>query len=97
MFEDGEEIACQSLFLAAPLRQHSSLFKTLGCEIGSDGLVKVTPQSVTTVSGCYAAGDAVTKHHQLVIAAASGASAAIALSVDLLESEAKALAATRRS
>jgi len=94
-FADGAELGCQALFLSTPLRQHSPLFEALGCEIGTDGLVVVDSHSGTTVAGCYAAGDAVAKHHQVIIAAASGASAAITISCNLLEAEAADLARKR--
>ena len=90
-FADGTQDECKALFLSAPVRQHSPLFGELGCTIGSDGLVVVDAHGATNVTGCYAAGDAVNKHHQLVIAAASGSLAAIALTCHLLAEEAKAL------
>jgi thioredoxin reductase len=92
-FQDGSQEQCSALFLSAPLRQHSPLFAALGCEIGDDGLVKADEHFHTTVPGCFAAGDAVTLRHQIVIAAASGAAAAISLNCNLLEVEAQALIA----
>jgi thioredoxin reductase len=93
-FEDDSETVCAALFLSAPLRQHSPLFKTLGCQVGDDGLIAVDAQSRTSVPGCYAAGDSVTVRHQVVIAAASGAAAAITLNCNLLEAEAAELTET---
>lgn len=92
-FADGRTVECHAMFISAPLRQHSPLYAALGCEIGDDGLV-VTSHCLTTIAGCYAAGDAVTNHHQLVLSAASGAEAAIVLNSNLLEAEAAALAAS---
>jgi thioredoxin reductase len=91
LFENGDEESCDALFISAPLRQHSPLFAALGCEISSDGSVVVDSHSLTTVAGCYAAGDAVTARHQIVISAASGAAAAISLNSSLLEAEAREL------
>jgi thioredoxin reductase len=91
-FENDERDVCDALFLSAPLRQHSPLFAQLGCEQDAEGRIVVDRDLQTTVEGCYAAGDAVTTRHQVVIAAASGASAAIALNCQLLETEAEALA-----
>jgi thioredoxin reductase len=96
-FEDAAELECQALFISTPLRQHSPLFAALGCKIGTDGLVVADSHSETTVTGCYAAGDAVAKHHQVIIAAASGASAAITISCNLLEAEAAELARERQA
>jgi thioredoxin reductase len=96
IFEDGEELTCQSMFISAPLHQHSPLFAELGCKIGADGLVVVDANSLTTVAGCYAAGDAVTKRHQIIVSAASGAAAAINLNSNLLDAEARALSSTNK-
>jgi thioredoxin reductase len=87
-FADGQRVACRALFVSAPLRQHSPLFAALGCRFTADGMVSVNSSNATTVAGCYAAGDAVTKHHQVVLAVASGAAAAITISCDLLQEEA---------
>ncbi len=92
-FADGTQHECKALFVSTPVRQHSPLFGELGCTIGEDGLVVVDAHGATNVPGCYAAGDAVNKHHQLVIAAASGSLAAITLNCHLLTDEAKALVA----
>ncbi len=91
-FQSGAGDECQALFISAPLRQHSPLFADLGCTIGADGNVVVDEHSRTSVPGCYAAGDAVTARHQIVISAASGAEAAITLNCNLLEQEALELA-----
>lgn len=96
-FADGDAVTCRALFISAPLRQHSPLFAKLGCRIGDDGLVVVDEHARTSVPGCYAAGDCVTLRHQVLIAAASGAAAAITLSCNLLESEVEAIVAPRES
>jgi thioredoxin reductase len=95
-FEDGTEATCRALFISAPLRQQSPLFAALGCDIGTDGSVVVDENSHTSVSGCYAAGDSVTRRHQVLIAAASGAAAGITISCNLLESEAAEICAPIR-
>lgn len=90
-FADGSEHQCRALFVSLPVRQHSPLFAELGCAMGPDGLVVTDGHGATSVSGCYAAGDSVNRHHQLIIAAASGALAAITLNCRLLSDEAKTL------
>jgi thioredoxin reductase len=96
-FEDAEEIVCDALFLTAPLRQHSPLFAALGCAVDADEMIVVDKHFHTTVDGCYAAGDAVTARHQVIIAAASGAAAAITISCNLLEAEAAGLVMKARN
>jgi thioredoxin reductase len=94
-FADSERVRCDVLFIGAPLAQHSPLFAALGCSL-DDGLIAIDKKCRTSVSGCYAAGDAVTMRHQIIIAAASGAASAITLNSELLESEATSLVERHR-
>nr|MDQ2664214.1 FAD-dependent oxidoreductase [Candidatus Eremiobacteraeota bacterium] len=87
----GQTIDCDALFLAVPLRQASSLAIALGCDVGENGALRVDSTSQTSVKGVYAAGDAVAPVHQVIFAAASGAQAAMSLTLDLLESDVTAL------
>lgn len=80
--DDKRQIPCDALFLSAAMSQRSSLPEVLGCEIDGPS-IKIDDAGRTTVPGCYAAGDAVTLHHQVILAAASGVRAAIALNSDL--------------
>jgi thioredoxin reductase len=54
----------------------SAIAAQLACGLTDNGLVEVTPERETSVSGVYAAGDAASKFHQIVVAAAAGAEAA---------------------
>lgn len=90
---DGSSVACDVLFLSAPLRQHSPLFAQLGCALTSQNAIAVDAGNQTSLAGCYAAGDAVTAVHQAIVAAASGVRAAIAMTSDLLAEDARQLAA----
>ncbi|HET9274966.1 MAG TPA: FAD-dependent oxidoreductase [Gemmatimonadales bacterium] len=61
----------------------SDLAAQLGCELSEWGPIEVGADSQTSVPGVYAAGDAASKIHQVVVAAAAGARAAITLHHDL--------------
>jgi thioredoxin reductase len=87
IFEDGSEITCEALFVSAPLRQHSPLFRTLGCALTDQHAIAVDANYQTSHRGCYAAGDAVTSVHQVIVAAASGVRAAIAMTTDLIDAD----------
>jgi thioredoxin reductase len=56
----------------------------LGCEF-DEGYVKVNEKQLTTVSNVYAAGDIDTDRHYAILAAASGALAAISIYEELLK------------
>jgi thioredoxin reductase len=88
---DGTILACDAIFLSAPLRQRCGLAQQLGCRFTDDDEIAINSYGETSVRGCYAAGDAVTHFHQVVIAAASGAKTAISISDDLLSSETQKL------
>ena len=77
VFSDGSAIARDALFVHTSPRGRSDLADQLGCGLTDHGLVEVTPERETTVPGVYAAGDAASKFHQIVVAAASGTEAAI--------------------
>lgn len=83
-----EQVPCDALFLSAPLRQSSTIAEALGCKVDSAGATVVDDKNRTNVADCYAAGDAVLSVHQVILAAASGVRAAIAISTDLLCAEA---------
>ena len=84
---DGRSEQCDAAFLCAPLRQRYPLVEMLGCSVREDGEIAVNEYGRTCVDGCYAAGDAVTMRHQVVLAAASGVNAAIAINDDLIDDD----------
>ena len=77
VFRDGSAVARDALFIHTSPRGRSDLAAQLGCGLTDHGLIDVTPERETSVTGVYAAGDAATRFHQIVVAAASGAEAAI--------------------
>lgn len=89
---DGEMVRCAVVFVSAPLKQHSDLPARMGCELTERCTIHVDANNRTTVPGCFAAGDCITRYHQIVFAAASGARAAIAINDEFYEADAKALA-----
>ena len=76
-FADGRVERRRALFLRPERRPASDLPDLLGCERTETGLIKVGADRQTSVPGVYAAGDASTAEHQVLIAAASGAEAAM--------------------
>jgi thioredoxin reductase len=62
----------------------NQIAKQLGCELDEEGFVKVNESQATTVSKVYAAGDLDTDRHYVILAAASGALAAISIYEEIL-------------
>jgi thioredoxin reductase len=89
VFADGEPEARSAAFLHAPTRQRSDLPSRLGCTVGDDGSVMVDDLAHTSVPGVLAVGDMARRPSmpvpgaQVVIAAAEGAIAAVAIDQEL--------------
>jgi thioredoxin reductase len=90
VFTEGEPEVRSAAFLHAPTRQRSDLPGLLGCTLGEDGLVMVDDLGQTSVQGVLAIGDMARRPSmpvpgaQVVIAAAEGAIAAVAIDQTLL-------------
>lgn len=90
-FDDGAAERCNALFLSAPLRPRYPLVDMLGCALREDGEIAIDARGRTSVDRVYAAGDAVTRVHQVVLAAASGVCAAMAVNDDFLKDDVAAV------
>ncbi|MBV8372748.1 MAG: NAD(P)/FAD-dependent oxidoreductase [Candidatus Eremiobacteraeota bacterium] len=86
-FENGVTVDCDAAFLCTPALQRSTLPAMLGCEVDAGGALCVDANGETNVAGCYAAGDSVTRIHQVACAAASGVTAAIGINEALTNEE----------
>lgn len=86
-FADGTQERCEAVFLCAPLHPRYPLVEMLGCRVREDARIEIDSFGRTSVPGVYASGDAVATVHQVVLAAASGVTAAIAINEDLLREE----------
>ena len=90
---DGSREECDGIFLSAPLRARHPLVDQLGARVRGDGEIEIDERGRTCVAGVYAAGDAVTTVHQVVLAAASGVCAAMALNEDGIKEQVRQLPA----
>ena len=76
-----------ALFFHTVRSQHSDLPTMLGCTLDDDGEVKVRGAQKTEVPGLFLAGDADGDVQFVVVAAAEGARAAVAINHDLQKEE----------
>lgn len=83
VFDNGEVLTRQAIFIRPGQRQRSGLPEMLGCHI-EDGFVQVDEMGQTSVAGVYAAGDMTHRFQQLSYAAFSGARAASVINHALL-------------
>ena len=85
MFADGGTLSCDAVFFTAPQQQHSDLAQRLGCEFTSKGAVKTNLLGQTCVPGIYVVGDASRDVQFVIVAAAEGAKAGVAINKALQE------------
>lgn len=86
-FADGSTVTRRAIFLNTTLHLASRLPVELGCELDGSSRLVVGANWETTVPGVYAAGDIATPRKQVVVAAASGAEAAMALNGALVRED----------
>ena len=80
---DGTEVACDGLFFNTEQTQRSGLPRVLGCRIDESGGVIHDKRQRTGVSGLYLAGDASVDVQFVIVAAAEGAKAGMAMNREM--------------
>ena len=81
--EDGNSVPRSALFFSTGHDQRSELAQRLGCPLSPKGAVRTSRAQGTPVQGLYVAGDACHDVHYVVVAAAEGAKAAMAIHQEL--------------
>jgi thioredoxin reductase len=84
VFADGQTLARRALFFGTGHRQQSDLAAKLGCRFTPEGGVQAEWYQGTNVPGLFVAGDASSRVHLAIVAAAEGAKAAYAINMTLL-------------
>jgi thioredoxin reductase len=87
VFHEGAAENRRALFFATGQRQASELPARLGCVFTEDGAVDTGKCEATNVPGLYVCGDASREAQFVVVAAAEGADAGMAINKALLEEE----------
>ena len=75
----GDRVACDAIFMSTRQQPQCELPKELGCALNRQGLVKTDRLGQTEVPGLYVAGDASHDVQFVIVAAAEGAKAAVAI------------------
>ncbi len=83
----GVTVARDALFFASTQRQRSTIAAALGCRAHRAGTLIVNASECSTVRGVYVAGDATRGEQFVVVAAAEGVRAAVALHRELCAEE----------
>ena len=87
VFESGPVLRRTGLFFNTGRHQASDLAARLGCDSFEVKGCKVDSKQMTHISGLYVAGDASRDVLQVIVAAAEGAQAAIAINAALLDED----------
>jgi thioredoxin reductase len=87
VFQEGESENRRALFLATGQHQASELPARLGCVFTEHGAVDTGKCEATNVPGLYVCGDASREAQFVVVAAAEGAEAGMAINKALLEEQ----------
>ena len=83
LLADGRTVACDAIFFSTGQHPQSDLPRQLGCELTRKGVVKTDHLGQTRVPGLYVAGDASRDVQFVIVAAAEGAKAAVAINKSL--------------
>jgi thioredoxin reductase len=79
IFADGSDLPVAAVFMGATQVRQSDLAARLGCRAGARGVIQKGKSGETSVPGVYVAGDASGDTQLAIIAAAEGATSAIAI------------------
>jgi thioredoxin reductase len=87
VFEQGEPLARRALFVCSGQHQRSALARKLGARFTSKGAVDTGTCEATEVPGLYVAGDSSKEAQFVIVAAAEGAEAGMAINKALLKED----------
>jgi thioredoxin reductase len=87
VFEDGTTLARRAVFFNTGNVQRSELPKACGCQVTEKGAVRTTRGQRSTVKGIWVCGDAADDTQYVIVAAAEGAKAAMAINKELQQED----------
>ena len=87
VFHNGSSVPADALFFQSAKHPQCDLAERLGCAFNRQGVVMTGPLSNTNVPGVFVAGDASRDAQFVVIAAAEGVKAAVAINQALQRAE----------
>jgi thioredoxin reductase len=97
VFKKGEPLQREALFFTTGQRGHSDLAGLLGCAVNPNGTVSTGRKQETTVPGLYVVGDISRDMQLVIVAAAEGAKAGIAINMALMKEDQAAIDQGRTS
>jgi thioredoxin reductase len=86
-FDDGSRLKRSCLFFAGGYMEQSQIAKKLGCRYTTKNEIWVDRLQQSSVQGLYISGDATRDMKLVILAAAEGAKAGVAINLSLMEEE----------
>jgi thioredoxin reductase len=84
IFKDGSKAAIKATYVRSPFQQVCTLPESLGCELTEEGYIKVDAFQRTNITGVLTCGDNTAKTRTLANAVASGTTAGMTVSKQLI-------------
>jgi thioredoxin reductase len=87
VFANDEKRRCDAIFFISRYNQSSGILQTLGCNVNKKGIAITNRKQQTNIAGLYVAGDVSKDMQFVVVAAAEGAKAGVAINQELQREE----------
>ncbi|SIT88421.1 NAD(P)/FAD-dependent oxidoreductase [Pontibacter indicus] len=87
VLRNGETRPQEALFFSGETKQQSELGRQLGCEFTSKGVIRTRRLQQANIPGLYVAGDAARDMQLVIVAAAEGAKAGVAVNMELQQED----------
>lgn len=85
VFRDGKKAPLKALYARLPFVQHSTIRRALGCELTTDGYMKIDAAQRTTIHGVFACRDNTTPMRTVVDAVSMGTTTGLMVNKVLIE------------
>jgi thioredoxin reductase len=89
-FKDGQRIYREKMFFSTGYKPHCSIAHDMNCKLNRKKEVWVNRLQESSIKGLYVCGDAAWEMKLVIIAAAEGAKAGVAINISLIEESRKA-------
>lgn len=89
IFQNGDFLERDALFFSTGQKQKSGLAESLGCFFTNKGFIPTNKKQQTNIKGVFTAGDITKDVKFVIVAAAEGARAGVAINMELQEEERK--------
>lgn len=87
VFKDGTYTSVKALYARLPFVQHSAVPQSLGCEVSTEGYLKIDSLQRTTIPGLFACGDNASRIRTVANAVSMGTTTGLAVNKEIIEED----------